>query len=101
MTFRDGFSNISVRVSGPLSVNQIAAAVTACVDGAGFGQFLSYQVQEELRTGQLKRVLGKYEVSAIPVNVVYPGGRFVTARQRALARYLKAELRERVFLADH
>jgi len=99
-TFRDGFSTIKVRVGGPLSCNQIAAAVTACVDGAGFGQFLSYQVQDELRTGRLKRVLERFEVRAIPVNVVYPGGRFATARQRALARFLKAELRERVFLAD-
>ena len=99
--FRDGSADVAVKVSGPLSCNQIAASIGACVDGTGFGQFLSYQVRDQLRTGRLERVLARFEVPAIPVNVVYPGGRFATARQRALARFLKAELRERVFLADH
>jgi len=99
-TFHDGFAAVNVRVRGPLSCNQIAAAVTACVNGAGFGQFLSYQVQEQLRSGTLKRVLERFEVKAIPVNVVYPGGRFATARQRALANFLRDELRERVFRSD-
>jgi DNA-binding transcriptional LysR family regulator len=99
--FRDGFADVGVKVSGPLSCNQIAAAISACVDGTGFGQFLSYQVQDQLRIGTLKRVLQKFEVPALPVNVIYPGGRFATARQRALARFLRTELRERVFRADH
>ncbi len=100
-TFREGLSNtVAVKVSGPFSCNSVAAAVTACVNGAGFGQFLSYQVHEHLRTGQLMRVLAHFEVKAIPVNVVYPGGRFATARQLALAKFLKSELRERVFSAD-
>lgn len=100
-TFRDRSSTVKVKVGGPLSCNQIAAAVTACVEGAGFGQFLSYQVQNELRTGRLERVLEQFEEPAIPVNVVYPGGRFTTARQRSLAGYLKEELRERVRLVEH
>lgn len=95
-TFRDGSSTVRVKAAGPLSCNQIAAAVSACVEGAGFGQFLSYQVQNELQTGRLKRVLAHFEVPAIPINVVYPGGRFTTARQRSLAAFLKKELRERV-----
>jgi DNA-binding transcriptional LysR family regulator len=99
-TFHDGFAAINVRVRGPLSCNQIAAAVAACVHGAGFGQFLSYQVQDHLRSGTLKRVLEPFEVKAIPVNVVYPGGRFASARQRALANFLRDELRERVFRSD-
>lgn len=100
-TFRDGSTDVAVKVSGPLSCNQIGASINACVDGTGFGQFLSYQVQEHLRTGRLRRVLERFEVPPIPVNVVYPGGRFATARQLAAARYLRAELRERVFLADY
>jgi DNA-binding transcriptional LysR family regulator len=97
--FRDGSAEVAIKVGGPLSCNQIAAAIGACVDGTGFGQFLSYQVQDHLRSGRLRRVLERFEVPPLPVNVVYPGGRFATARQRALARFLRAELRERVFLA--
>ncbi len=100
-TFRDGSSDMLIKVGGPLSCNQLAAAIRACVDGAGFGQFLSYQVRDHLETGRLRRVLERYERPALPVNIVYPGGRLATARQRALARYLQTELRERVFLAEH
>lgn len=95
-TFRDGASAIQVRVKGPMSCNQIAAAISACVEGTGFGQFLSYQVQGHLRAGRLKRVLQRHEEPAIPVNIVYPGGRLVTARQRVLAGFLKTHLAERV-----
>ena len=99
--FREGLSSsIAVKVSGPLSCNQIAAAITVCAAGTGFGQFLSYQVRNELQTGRLIRVLRNFEVPPVPVNIVYPEGRLVTARQRALAGFLRAELRERVFLAD-
>ena len=96
-TFRDGFSNHNVRVSGPLSCNQIGAAIVACVEGAGFGQFLSYQVQSLVREGKLQRVLGRFEERSIPVSLVYPGGRLATARQRALTTYLQRSLGERAF----
>ncbi|MEL7448247.1 MAG: LysR family transcriptional regulator [Pseudomonadota bacterium] len=99
-SFRRGRSTVGVKVSGPLACNQVAAAISACVHGAGFGQFLSYQVNEQLRTGQLVRVLERFEVDAIPVNVVYSGGRFASARQRAVAKHLQTALRERVFRGD-
>ena len=98
--FKDGLSKLNVKVNGRFNCNTIASAVTACVHGAGFGQFLSYQVQNELRDGRLQRVLKAYEVLAIPVHVVYPGGRLTTARQRAMANFLKTELKERVFFPD-
>ncbi|MEM7284452.1 MAG: LysR substrate-binding domain-containing protein [Pseudomonadota bacterium] len=96
-SFRDGFSRVSVKVEGWFTCNQISAAVTACVHGAGFGQFLSYQVRDELSRGELKRVLVPFEIQAIPVNIVYSGGRFASVRQLALARFLQSHLRESVF----
>ena len=99
-SFRDGSSDVGVRVEGRFSCNQVAAAIDACVNGAGFGQFLSYQVQDYLRDGHLKRVLPDYEVPALPVNIVYSDSRFATMRQRVVTRFLKEQLRERVFRAD-
>ncbi|MDJ0911119.1 MAG: LysR family transcriptional regulator [Woeseiaceae bacterium] len=98
--FRDGSDDIGVKVDGRFSCNQIAAAIDACVDGAGFGQFLSYQVQDQLRDGRLKRVLSEYEAPPLPVNVVYSDSRFATMRQRVVTRFLREQLRERVFRAD-
>ena len=99
-SFRNGSKELHVKVEGRFLCNQIAAAIGACIDGAGFGQFLSYQVKDALRNGQLKRVLPSYEMPALPVNIVYPGGRFVTVRQRAVTRFLREQLSERVFKAE-
>ena len=91
---------LTVRVSGPLACNQISAAVKACEAGVGFGQFLSYQVQDALRTGRLVRVLVDFEQGGIPVHVVHAGGRYIAARVQMVARTLQARLRERVFRND-
>ncbi len=99
-TFERNGKRLPVKVSGAISCNQIAASIAACESSAGFGQFLSYQVDDALRQGRLVRVLQEFEMSDIPVNVVYPGGRFRTARQRAMASMLRDALRERVFRAD-
>ncbi len=94
-TFREGFRKQSIRVGGPLSCNHIGAAIAACVEGAGFGQFLSYQVHSLVQQRELVRVLEPFEERAIPVSLVYPGGRMATARQRALTTFLKQRLSER------
>ena len=99
-TFADGTKSLSVRVSGSLACNQISAAVRACEEGAGFGQFLSYQVQDALRTGRLARVLVDFEQTDIPVHVVYTGGRHVAARVQTVARVLQRRLHERMFPDD-
>ena len=96
-SFRGEPAHYTVKVGGPLSCNQISAAVTACVDGVGFGQFLSYQVADELSSGTLVRVLEEHEIVGIPVNVVYASGRLPTARQKALGAFLRDSLRRRVF----
>ena len=96
-TFREGFAKHSVRVDGALCCNHIGAAIAACVEGAGFGQFLSYQVQSLVQQGKLVRVLEPFAERAIPVSLVYPGGRLATARQRALTEFLKQHLSERAF----
>lgn len=99
-TFSEQGKAKTVKVSGAVSCNQIAASITACEQGAGFGQFLSYQVDDALRYGRLVRVLNDFEVTRIPVNVIYAAGRLRTARQRAMAEYLRDTLKQRVFHAD-
>ena len=48
-------------VDGPLDFNHAGAALRACEQGVGFGQFFSYQVQDALRERRLRVVLAAFE----------------------------------------
>ncbi len=93
--FRDASGPLSVSVSGPLSVNQASAAVEACVAGLGFGRFLSYQVEPQVRAGLLEPVLEEFSPQPHPVSVLYPATRTLTKRLRTFVDFIKAELASR------
>ena len=44
---------------------------------------LAYQAAEGLRRGRLRIVLAKYEQPALPIHVVYPTSRLLSAKVRA------------------
>jgi DNA-binding transcriptional LysR family regulator len=92
--FRQGGRKLSVRVNGRFDTNQIAAARTACAHGVGFGQFLSYQVQQLISEGRLMPVLEAFQPGPSPVSLVYPASRLVSTRLRALQNWLKDALLE-------
>ena len=83
----------NVSVSGRFGCNSIGAGVAACLAGVGVAQFLSYQVHEHLAAGRLVRLLEAREPEPWPVSLVYPTGRLMTARQRALVDFLRDALR--------
>lgn len=87
--------DLVVPIDGRFGCNQTGAAAAACVNGVGFGQFLSYQVQDLVANDQLRIVLTDYEPQPRPVSLVYPGGRLVSARMRALVDWLKDVLPRR------
>ena len=76
------------------ATNAIAAAVSACVSGLGFGQFLSYQVHDELACGDLVRVLEAHEPEPWPVHLLYPSARLMTRRLRVTIDELRDALRQ-------
>lgn len=94
-SFREAGRDRSVRVPSPFGCNQATAAVEACVAGLGFGQFLSYQVEPQLRAGNLRLVLEEFEVPALPVSLVYPDARLMSSRLRAFVDWMKEQLRAR------
>ncbi len=93
--FDDGGRDLSVPVRGRLVTNQARAGIEACVRGLGFGSFLSYQVEPDVREGRLVRVLRGFEPPPLPVSLVYPSVRLVSARLRAFLDWMKPRLRER------
>jgi DNA-binding transcriptional LysR family regulator len=72
-----------VTVRPVLRTNQFDVAIDACLRGFGCGQFLCYQVAALVDAGKLKRVLGDFEPEPVPIHLVYPHGRHVSANLRA------------------
>ncbi len=92
--FSVGGRGVTVSVDGRFGCNQIGAALSACVNGVGFGQFLSYQVSQHISDKKLRLVLEDFEPAPWPVSLVYSGNRLVTARLRALINSLKQTLQD-------
>ena len=64
--------------------------------GVGVGRFLCYQVQALLDSGKLKRVLGEYEPTSLPIQVIYPHGRLPSSNVRAFVDWAVPRLRARL-----
>ena len=89
------FERERVAVRAVLASNQIDAALDACVAGVGVGRFLCYQVQRHLDTGRLERVLAEFEPQPLPIHVIYPHSRLLSANLRAFVDWAVPRLRKR------
>ena len=84
---------ISVPVCGPFVCNQAAATIDACVDSLGIGTFLLYQVAPLVAQKKLKLILVDYEPPPIPLSIVYPHAKLLSARVRVFAEWATESLR--------
>lgn len=89
----DDAGPLRVSVHGVLATNQIDVALDACVKGLGCGLFLDYQVREQLAAGTLCRLLTAFEPAPLPVQIVYPHSRLLSARVRAFVDWAAPRLR--------
>lgn len=69
-------------VTARMTTNQIQVASLACQQGVGISRLLHYQVADELADGRLVRLLPAFELPDIPVQMVYPHARLLSARVR-------------------
>ena len=90
--FLENGVGFSVRIQKNFTCNQAVAAAEACAKELGFGNFLFYQVEPLIHAGRLQVVFEKFELPAIPINLVYPEARLMTARLRILLDWLKQSL---------
>ncbi len=86
--FQDNGKHLSVPVTGKLVCNQVRASVEACVAGTGFGLFYCYQVMPYIHEGQLATVLTDFELDPVPLSLVYPHARLLSARVRVMVDWL-------------
>ena len=63
--------------------NSADAALQYAEAGGGITRVLAYQAAEGLKRGRLKIVLAKYEQPALPIHIVYPTSRLLSAKVRA------------------
>jgi DNA-binding transcriptional LysR family regulator len=77
-----------LRVGGNLAVYNGDALREAAVKGLGVVQSSWWALRNDIDRGTLIPVLREYEVEGPPVSIVYPSGRHLPARVRALIDYL-------------
>jgi len=63
----------AVRMAARLRSDDIETRLRAVLEGRGIGQFLSYQVADDLAAGRLVRLLRAHEQQAIPVHLLTKG----------------------------
>ena len=66
-----------------LVTNSSDAAIRYAEQGGGLTRVLAYQASEALRAGRLTIVLTKFEPPPLPIHIVYPTSRLLSAKVRA------------------
>jgi len=90
--FRAGAKEARLRVSGNFVSNSSDALIEVACQGVGLVRVLSYQVEAMLAAKQLVEVLGKFAVTATPINAVMSPGRMTLPKVRGLVDYLAQSL---------
>lgn len=80
--------NVLVRPGAAVSVTGAELYTSAALAGLGLVQVPRYRVERELAAGHLRIVLPKMPPAPMPVSVLYPQNRQVSARVRVFTQWL-------------
>ena len=75
--------DVDVTPTPRFTSNSADAALQYAEAGGGITRVLAYQAAEGLKRGRLKILLSKYEQPALPIHIVYPTSRLLSAKVRA------------------
>jgi DNA-binding transcriptional LysR family regulator len=81
--FLDGGEEVRISYEPRFSSNSSDAAIQYAAEGGGLTRVMAYQAAEALKAGKLKIVLAKFELPAVPINIVYPTSRLLSAKVRS------------------
>jgi DNA-binding transcriptional LysR family regulator len=87
---------LDVRVSGGFLSNDSRAVHSAARIGYGIAFLSLVEVFDDLRTGDLVRVLSDYPAPIVPLNLVYPSRRHLAPRTRLVMDFIFEQLRQPV-----
>ncbi len=78
------------RVAGRVTVDSAEAYIACCLAGLGLIQVPAYDVQDEIARGQLVEVMPAFRAEPMPITLLYPDRRQVSARLRIFGDWLMA-----------
>ncbi len=64
------------------TTNSADAAIQYAVQGGGLTRVLAYQAAEAIKAGRLRVMLAKFEPPPLPIHIVYPTSRLLSAKVR-------------------
>jgi DNA-binding transcriptional LysR family regulator len=72
-----------LNITPRFSTNSADAAIRHAEEGGGLTRVLAYQAADAVKRGRLKIVLQKFEQPAVPIHIVYPTSRLLSAKVRS------------------
>lgn len=96
--FQENGRELTVPIEPRMLTNSVDAAINACREGLGIGAFLSYMVQAPVAAGELRPILRGFEPKPLPIQLLYPHSKLMSARVRAFIDYVVPRLREMDFV---
>ena len=81
--FVEAGRDIRVACTPRLSTNSADAAIQYAEQGGGLTRVLAYQAADAIKAGRLKIVLAKFEQPPLPIHIVYPTSRLLSAKVRS------------------
>ena len=81
--FAEAGREIRVACTPRFTTDSAAAAIQYAEQGGGLTRVLAYQAAEAIKAGRLRIVLAKFEPPPLPIHIVYPTSRLLSAKVRA------------------
>lgn len=89
-------AHLNIRIKTRLVVNTIESMVRSAADGHGVVRVLSYQIDQEIRDGQLQILLKSAEPEPVPVHLIAPAGRMDLPKVRAFIDFATIRLKNKL-----
>jgi DNA-binding transcriptional LysR family regulator len=80
--FVEGGNEVRLDHSPRFSTNSADAAIRYAEAGGGLTRVLAYQAAEAIKRGRLKATLTKFEQPPLPIHIIYPTSRLLSAKVR-------------------
>ena len=80
--FVENGREVRVACTPRFSTNSADAAIQYAEADGGLTRVLAYQAADSIRAGRLQIVLGKFEQPSLPIHLVYPTSRLLSAKVR-------------------
>lgn len=95
--FRQDTSELSVRMSGRLRVTAAEGVRAGVLSGMGLAIASAWMFSPELASGEVRAVLTDWSLPSVDLWAAFPTGRMPTAKARAFAAFVEAELKHMDF----